>query len=203
MPPNFSLRLPRPGFWEGPSLQRRTSLQRLERFYASRFSRIEQAPRSQWASSSTRPTSSDYDPSRHSQGNFFSPALGSPRRYIDIRGDGGSPTLTTSRMSVYFTDTGIVISSRELAVERSRRTQRVPGFPARAPRSPAPLSPPSTPKGRVPSEILFCTFTFPLTQNPIQRHHAWSVALAGGEQKTHPPTKTALWNKSVLIWFNN
>ena len=30
-------------------------------------------------------------------------------RPIDIRGDGGSPTLTTSRTSVYFTDTGTII----------------------------------------------------------------------------------------------
>ena len=35
-----------------------------------------------------------------------------------------------------------------------------------------------TPKGRAPSEILICMFTFCVLLNPIQKHHASSVALA-------------------------
>ena len=35
---------------------------------------------------------------------------------IDIGGEGGSPTLTTSRMSVYFTDTGITILHQLLEI---------------------------------------------------------------------------------------
>ena len=38
---------------------------------------------------------------------------------IDIKGEGGSPTLTASRMSVYFTDTGILICVPSVVCEQT------------------------------------------------------------------------------------
>ena len=39
----------------------------------------------------------------------------------------------------------------------------------------------STPKVREPSETLFCPFTFPAKKNPILKHRASCVALAGNK----------------------
>ena len=51
---------------------------------------------------------------------------------IDIRGEGGSPTRTTSRMSVYFTDTGTTTTAAPaaLTLRPCEETEPAPLFSA-------------------------------------------------------------------------
>ena len=58
-----------------------------------------------------------------------------------------------------------------------------------------------TPKGRVPSEIIMCTFTLTVLQNPILKHRTSSVALAEKQQRGKVCCAYAHFRINIVLWY--